>query len=180
MNRFGIRHRFFCAAHVRLGDDFQQRCAGAVEVNAAHTLKILVQALACIFFKVRAGHANAFNGAVIQGDIQKAFAYHRVVHLTGLVTLGQVWVEVIFASEDVSHANLGINRQAKLDCLAHGLSVEHRQGAGHTQVDQAGLGVGLSAEGGSAAGEDLRRGGELGVDFQPDDDFPLHSCQSSQ
>src|SRR5690606_41952632 len=52
--------------------------------------------------------------------------------------------------------------------------VEHRQGAGHAQVDQAGLSVGLGAEGGGAAGENLRLGAELGVDFQPDYGFPLH------
>ncbi len=180
VNGLGVGDRFLGAAHVRLGDDLQQRGAGAVEVDAAHAVEVFVQALARIFFQVRAGDANAFDGAVFQGDVQVTLADDRMIHLAGLVALGQVWVEVVLAREDVGHTDLGVDRQTKLDRVAHGLGVEYRQGARHAQVNQAGLGVGFGAEGGGAAGEDLRRGGELGVDFQPDDDFPLHCCQSSQ
>ncbi len=97
-----------------------------------------------------------------------------MIHLAGLIALGQVGVEVVLAREDVLLGDLGIDGQTELAGHAHGLGVEHRQGAGHAQIDQAGLGVGLGAEGGGAAGKDLRLGGELGVDFQPDHGFPLH------
>jgi len=176
----GVGDRFLGAAHVRLGNDFQQRGAGAIEVDAAHAVEVFVQALAGIFLQMRAGHADAFYGAVFQGDVQITLADDGVIHLAGLVALGQVRVEVVLARENVGHADLGVDRQTKLDRVTHGLSIEYRQGARHAQVNQAGLGVGFGAKGGGAAGEDLRRGGELGVDFQPDDDFPLHCCQSSQ
>ena len=180
MDGLGVGDGFLGAAHVRLGNDLQQRGAGAVEVDAAHAMEVFVQALAGIFFQVRAGNTDAFDRAIFQGDVQVALADDGMIHLAGLVALGQVRVEVILARENVGHADLGVDRQAELDRVAHGLSVEDRQGARHAQVNQAGLGVGFGAEGGGAAGEDLRRGGELGVDFQPDDDFPLHCCQSSQ
>jgi hypothetical protein len=54
--------------------------------------------------------------------------------------------------------------------------VEHRQHAGQRDVDLAGLGVRLGAEGRARAGEDLRFRGELGVDFKSDDGFPV-ACQ---
>ncbi len=97
-----------------------------------------------------------------------------MIHLAGLVALGQVGVEVVLAGEDVLLGDLGIDGQTELAGHAHGFGVEHRQGAGHAEVDQAGLGVGLGAEGGGAAGKDLRLGAELCVDFQPDHGFPLH------
>ena len=38
------------------------------------------------------------------------------------------------------------------------------------------LGVRLGTEGGGTTGKDFRPGGELGVNLQPDHDFPLHVC----
>jgi hypothetical protein len=43
-------------------------------------------------------------------------------------------------------ADLGVNRQAEHHRHAHRFLVQHRQYAGHAQVDQAGLGVRLGAE----------------------------------
>ena len=174
VNGFHIGHRLFRRADIRLGDDFQQRGAGAVEVDAAHAVEVFVQALAGVFFKVRAGDADAFDGAVFQGDVQVPFTDDGMIHLAGLVALGQVRVEVVLTCEHVGAAQFGVDRQAEFHRHAHGLGIEHRQGAGHAQVNQAGLSVGLGAEGGGAGRENLRLGAELGVDFQPDHGFPLH------
>ncbi len=179
MDRLDVGDRFLGRADVRLGDDLQQRCAGAVEVDAAHAVEVFVQALAGVLFQVRAGDADAPRAAVFQGNVQIALADDGMVHLAGLVALGQVGVEVVLAREDVLRSDLGIDRQAELARHAHGFGIEHRQGAGHAEVDQAGLGVGLGAEGGGAAGKDLRLGRELCVDLQPDHGFPLH-LQSPQ
>jgi hypothetical protein len=130
--------------------------------------------LAGVFFQVRAGDADALDGAVFQGDVQVALADDRQVHLADLVALGQVRVEVVLAREHVALADFGVDRQAEHARHAHRFLVQHRQYAGHAQVDQAGLGVRLGTEGGGAAGENLRLGGELGMNFQPDHNFPLH------
>jgi hypothetical protein len=61
-----VGHGFLGAAHVRLGNDFQQRGAGAVQVDAGGAAEFFVQALAGIFFKVRTGNADAFDRAVFQ------------------------------------------------------------------------------------------------------------------
>ncbi|EJT84934.1 hypothetical protein PPS11_15306 [Pseudomonas putida S11] len=119
-------------------------------------------------------YPDALDGAVFQGDIQVALADDRQVHLADLVALGQVRVEVVLAREHVALADLGIDGQAEHARHAHGFLVQYRQYARHAQVNQAGLGVRLGTEGGGAAGEDLRLGGELSVDFQPDHNFPLH------
>ena len=175
-----IGHGLLGAADVRFGDDLQQRGAGAVQVDAAHAVEIFVQALAGVFFQVRAGDPDALAGAVFQGDIQMPFADDGMVHLAGLVALGQVRVEVVLAGKHVAFGNLGVDRQAELAGHAHSFGIQHRQGAGHAQVNQAGLGVGLGAKGGGAPREDLRAGAELGVDFQPDYGFPLHlECPSN-
>ncbi len=175
MDGLDVGHGFLGAAHVRLGDDFQQRRAGTVQVDAGGPWEFFVQALAGIFFQVRAGHANTLDGAVFQRDVQVALADDRQLHLADLVALGQVRVEVVLAREHVVLADLGVNRQAEHHRHAHRFLVQHRQYAGHAQVDQAGLGVGLCAERGGATGENLRLGGELGMNLQPDHNFPLHS-----
>jgi len=51
--------------------------------------------------------------------------------------------------------------------------VDHRQHAGHGGVDQRHLGVGIGAERGRGAGEQLGVGDHLGMDFQPQHDLPL-------
>ena len=171
---FDVGHCFLGGTDIRLGDDFQQRRAGTVEVDAAHAVEVFVQALAGVFLQVRAGDADALLGAVFQGNVEEALADDGVVHLAGLVALGQVRVEVVLTGKDVLAGDFGVNRQAEFAGHAHGFGVEHRQGAGHAEVDQAGLGVGLGAEGDGAGREDLRLGAELGVDFQADYGFPLH------
>ncbi len=174
MDRLDVGHGFLGTAHVRLGDDFQQRGAGAVQVDAGGAAEVFVQALAGVFFQVRAGYPDALDGAVFQGDVQVALADDRQVHLADLVAFGQVRVEVVLAREHVALADLGIDGQAEHARHAHGFLVQYWQYARHAQVNQAGLGVRLGTEGGGAAGENLRLGGELSVDFQPDHNFPLH------
>jgi hypothetical protein len=58
VQRLGVGHGFRARTHVGLGDDFQQRRAGAVEVDAGTAVEILVQRLAGIFFEVGAGQVH--------------------------------------------------------------------------------------------------------------------------
>ena len=176
MDRLDVRHGFLGAAHVRLGNDFQQRRARTVQVNAGGTVEFFVQTLAGVFFQMRAGDADTFDGAVFQRDVQVTLADDRQFHLADLVALRQVRVEVVFAGEHVVLTDLGVNRQTEHHRHAHRFLVQHRQYAGHAQVDQAGLGVRLGAELGGTTGKDFRPGSELSVNLQPDHDFPLHVC----
>ena len=52
MQRFRVSDRFGGASHLGLGDDFQQRRTGAIQVDAGHALEVLVQALARVFLQM--------------------------------------------------------------------------------------------------------------------------------
>ena len=58
VQRFGIGYRLGSGTHVRLGNDLQQRCSGAVQVDAGHALMFFVQRLAGILFEVGTGDAH--------------------------------------------------------------------------------------------------------------------------
>jgi hypothetical protein len=57
----GVGDGLFGRAHVGLGDDLEQRRAGAVEVDAGHAVEVLVQALAGVLLEVGARQAHRFS-----------------------------------------------------------------------------------------------------------------------
>ena len=65
MQRLGVGHGLVGGAHVGLGDDFQQRRAGAVEVDAGLAVEILVQRLAGILLEVGAGQVHGLFADVV-------------------------------------------------------------------------------------------------------------------
>ncbi len=89
-----------------------------------------------------------------------------------LVALGQVRVEVVLAGEDADRLDGAAQRQPGPHRQLHHLLVERRQHAGHAQADRADVAVGLAAELGGAAAEDLGPGEELGVDLEPEHHLP--------
>ena len=117
--------------------------------------------------------------AVLQQDLEAAAADDGGLELADLVALGQVRVKVVLAVEHRAPADVGADAQAEHHRVAHDLLIQYRQRARHGQVDRAGLGVGLGAEGGGRAGKYLGTGGQLQVYFQADDGFPLHQLASS-
>ena len=88
-------------------------------------------------------------------DLDLALADERVVELADLIALRQIGVEVILAVEARPGVDLRLERHAGAHRLADALAVRHRQHARHRRVDQADLGVGLGAELGRGAGEEL-------------------------
>ena len=177
MQRLGISHRFPGRTHVRLGHDFQQGRAGAVEVDAGHAVEVFMQRLAGIFFQVGTRDADGFLVKIAAAaDLYRQFAAFddRQRELADLVALGQIGIEVILAVETVDPVQPGANCESEADAAFHRPLVEHRQYAGQGDIDLAGLRVGRRAEGDGRAGEDFGLGGELGMHFQPDDGFPLH------
>ena len=175
-----VSHGFGGAAHLGFGNDFEQRRAGPVEVDARHAGKVLVQRFAGIFFEVGTGEID---GAHLRrltlsggrdGDVQRAALDHRLLVLADLVALGQVRIEIVLAGKDGDRCHAGADGQPEADGMFHRPAVEHRQHTRQRQIDRAGLGVGLGAKPGGGPGEDLRLGQQLDMGFQSDHHFPLH------
>ena len=168
-----VGDRFVGAAHVRLGDDFEEGRAGAVEVDVAVAAGLgafAVQELAGVLLHVDAGDAEAL-AAVLRLDIEPAADADRLFELGDLVALGEVGVEVVLAGKDRALGDGAVGGQAGHDREFDDLLVQHRQSAGEAEADRAGLGIRLAAEAGGTAAEDLGLGLELDMDFQADDDF---------
>ena len=166
------------AAHVRLGDNLQQRRAGAVEVDqrAAGALGALaVEEFAGILLHVDAGDADALRSSGFRCDVEVAVLADRQFELGDLVPLGEVGIEVVLAGEDRARRDRAVGGQPGHDRVFDHLAVEDRQGSRQPQADRAGLGVGGVAEAGRAAAEDLAGGGQLDVDLQADDGFIVGS-----
>jgi hypothetical protein len=169
-------HRLPGAAEIRLRDDLQQRRAGAVQVDAAHAVEVLVQGLARVLLKVRARDADVPRRAVGQAEMKAPAADDGLGELADLVALGQVRVEVVLAIEDRAAPDVRIDGQAEQHRVLDGGAVQYRQHARHRQVDGAGLRVRRRAEGGGTAGEDLRARGQLQVHLEADHHLPGHAA----
>ena len=111
---FGIGHRLIARANVRLGHNFQKRCARAVQVNAALANEVFVQRFARVFFQVRAHQTNGF---LFVADKERHLATLNDwdFKLTDLIALGQVWVEIIFAGKNTLLCNVRTHRQAQFN-----------------------------------------------------------------
>ena len=68
--------------------------------------------------------------------------------------------------------DLRLQAEAGADRLRDAVLVDHRQHAGHGGIDQADLGVGLAAELGRGAREQLGVGGDLGMHLHADHHLP--------
>ena len=133
----------------------------------------LMQTLAGILLEMRARDTHALDGAVFLHHVEVALRDDGQLVLADLVALGKIGVEVVLACEHGAPRDLGIDGQPELHGHAHRLAVEHGQHARIAQVHQIGLRVGLGAIGRGRAGEDLGLRGQLCVDLQADDCFPL-------
>ena len=133
-----------------------------------------MQRLAGVLFQVGVVDANPFGGVVIQGNLNVASTHNGMIHLAGLVTLGKIRVEVVFAVKHRDFRNLSVDGEAKLHGHGDGLLIQYWQDARQAQINGAGLGVRLGAKRSGGAGKDLRARCELNVNFQPNHGFPLH------
>ena len=167
-----VRDRFLRRAHVGLGDDFQQRRAGAIQVDARLALKVFVQRLAGVLFEVRARDADSLARAVVEHDLQPAFLHDRLLVLADLIALRQIGIEVVLAREHRAARDRRADREAELHRHAHRVAIQHRQHARIAEVDEIRLRVRRSAVGSRRAREDLAARRELRVDLQTDDSFP--------
>ena len=149
MQGFCIGDCFSGAAHVRFRDDFQQRRAGAVQIDARHALVIFMQRFAGVFFQVCARQLHGFQFSLaiaLEHERHLAALDDRNFELADLVTLGQVRIKVVFARKHGMRRDHGVDGEAELDRALDSATVHHGQHARQGQVDRAGLRVRLGAE----------------------------------
>ena len=168
-------------AEVGLGDDFDEGCAAAVEVDVGAGRRVgeaVVDGLAGVLFHVEAGNADATDtaaGGEVAGDVEVAVFCEGLVELGDLVALGRVGVEVVLAGKDAGGVDGAIDRGGGEGRELHRLAVEDGERTGQAETDGAGVGVGVAAVAVDAAAERLGIGEELDVDFKADDGLVLVS-----
>ena len=104
MQLAGKGHGFFRIAHVRFGDDLDQRRAGPVQVDAGHGPSGFVgerfmQRFAGVFLQVGVVNAHALASTVLQLQLDHAGADDGLGQLGGLIALGQIRIKIIFPFE---------------------------------------------------------------------------------
>ena len=127
-----------------------------------------------IFLQMRASQTDRFLLAIIKLDANITGANDRQLKLRNLIALGQVGIEVILARKHAATTNLGAGCQRELDRHRHRFAIEHRQHTRHPQINGIGLRVGCRAKRGGTGREDLALRGQLSVNLQTDNGFPLH------
>ena len=104
-------------------------------------------------------------------DVEPAVDRDRHVVLRRLVVLRHVGIEVVLAREHRLRRHLQVQRLGDPQRVLDRLLVEHRQRSRQAQAHGADVRVRLVAELVGAPAEQLARGRQLAVHFQPDDDF---------
>ena len=176
--RLGDQRDDLARAHDRLGDDLDERDAGAVVVDErvvgavdATGRAADVQRLAGVLLHVGALDVDAHGlrpvGA-LDDDVGPALEGDRLVVLRRLEVLRHVRVEVVLPGEPAPLRDLAVERQPDPDRRLHRDRVDDGHRPGQPQAGRAGLGVGLGAELRRAAAEHLRVGVQLDVHLEPE------------
>jgi hypothetical protein len=87
MQRLRILDGFLARPHVGLGDDLEQRRAGAIQVDAALALIVLVQRFAGVLLEVRAGQVDLVL-LIANEELDEAALHDRRLVLADLIALG--------------------------------------------------------------------------------------------
>ena len=126
-------------ARDRLGDDLDQRDAGAVVVDERVVRAVDaaggaadVQRLAGVLLHVGALDLDA-EGLAVDLDVGPALEGDRLVVLRGLEVLRHVRVEVVLPREPAPLRDLAVQRQPDPDRRLHRLAVDHRHRAGQAR-----------------------------------------------
>jgi len=128
---------------VGFADDFDQRHAGAVEVDGSLFVRVgkaFVQALARVFFEVHAGNADlsyssqfsvlssqflASGVRLRRRHLDISLFGQRLVVLRNLVALGQVGIEIILAGEDRCFVDAAVESHRGQRGELYRLAVQH-------------------------------------------------------
>ena len=168
-----IRLGLLGGADVRLGDDLHQRYAGAVEIDERQCRALVVQRLAGVLFQMQP--LDPDGGALTAGEFDRdlALAHDRRLVLADLISLRQIRIKVVLAVEHRAQIDLRIEAEPGAHRLPDAFLVDDGQHARHRRIDQRNMRVRLAAEFGRGARKQFRVRGNLGVDLEPDDDFPV-------
>ena len=134
---------------------------------------LIVQALAGILLKMQPLDCDRDGLAARHVDDDFALADDRILILRDLIAGRKIRIEVVLAIEHRGQVDLGLEPKARAHRLLDAIAVDHRQHPRHRRIDERDMRVGLGAELGRSAGEQLRLGEHLRVHFHADDDFPL-------
>ena len=117
-------------------------------------------------------NTHIFCAAIGELNFNIATPHYGLFQLSSLVAFRGVGIEIVFPFKGGLLTNLRVNRETKHHCVMHSLLVEHRQGAGHGQINGTGLGIGLGTKVGAGAGENFGFGGQLHMHLEADNGFP--------
>ena len=134
---------------------------------------LVVQRFAGILFEMQPLDADPHRLAVRHVDRDLALADDRRFILADLVALRQVGIKIVLPVEHRLQIDPRLQPEPGTHRLADAFGIDHRQHAGHGGIDQRDMRVGLAAEFGRGAREQLRLGAHLGMDLHADDHFPV-------
>ena len=175
--------RLLRRADLRLADGLHERHARPVEIHEARLRGLerpLVHELADVLLEVQPLDADGARRAVGQIDLEPALARQRLLVLGDLEILRHVRVVVVLAREATREVDAAVERERGAHAVFDRAAVDHRQRARHALAHGTRLRVRRRAERRRTTAEHLGARGELGVDFEPDDDVPLRLASDAR
>ena len=127
-------HYIRCTIKVGCSDHFQERSAGAIEINqrtfVVEPARQFMPELACVLFKVRTNDSNAACSAGWHWQFKRAIVTERQVILTDLIPLRKIGVVVVLAIPLGAARNAATERKTHHHAHLHSTKVHHWQRAG--------------------------------------------------
>src|SRR5258706_11233346 len=120
--------------------------------------------------------ADRFCTSEIESDL--ALAHNRALVLGNLISRREIGIKVILAVENACEIDLRLQSEAGADGLLDTLSIDHREHSGHCGIDKADLLVWARPKRRGCARKQFCVRQNLGVNFHPDDDFPI-ACRAT-
>ena len=167
-------------AQVRLGDDFHQRDAGAVEIDIAHRRMLVVHRFAGILFQMQPLDADLDIleiALLVRTDRHddRPLADDRILVLRYLVALRQIGIEVVLAIENraVIDPAAFSPRPVRTGPVARTPRLMTGNIPGIAASTSETLSFGALAEFRGCAGKQFRIGQHLRMDFHADNDLPV-------
>ncbi len=164
LERGQVGDRFVGAGHIRLGDNFHERRAAAVEVHPGRG-RVVVD-LGRVLLEMDVVDADKLARAIRKSDFHAAANAQRRAVLRNLVVLCHVRIEVVLPVECGVAVNLAPKHHPAHASELYRLLVHHRQCPGIAQTHRADVSVRLAAGLQQAAAKHLRGRFELHVRFQ--------------
>ena len=142
----------FCASHIRIADNLNERHARPVQVHVTRRQMLIVNHFACIFLHVNPRYADSLFFFVLF-NIDISMFGKRLGILGNLIPFGEVRIEIVFPRKGAYLVNLTISRQCHFYCVLDDLPVQNGQDTGHTDAYGTGVGIGHGPKNSRAGAE---------------------------